>query len=88
MSWFNRLPKALPPFEANQALVLPANGPKHYHVQGVTYTGLMRDGMTLSWSAAFDLIGNDVMAVAEQARQTAHAPRVHVKNFRVCSEKH
>jgi len=48
----------------------------------------MRDGMTLSWSAAFDLIGNDVMAVAEQARQTAHAPRVHVKNFRVCSEKH
>jgi len=89
MFWTKKVPDALPPFESEKDLVLPSSGSKgHYHVTGVTYEGVARDGKTLTWSAGFDLTGNDVLAVAEIARRTAHARRVHINGFRVCTEKH
>lgn len=88
MFGFNRLPKPLPPMELNGAHVLPSGGKKHYHVSGICYEGLHRNGMTFTWSSSFDLVGNDVMAVAERARQIAHRSRVHVSGFRVCAEQH
>lgn len=85
---FQRNPPPLPTIESDRALVLPAKGRKHYHVTGLTYESVARNGVTLNWSAAFDLIGNDVLVVAERARQIAHRRYVHVNGFRECSEAH
>lgn len=86
MFGFNRLPKPLPPFEPDPSLVL--RGGEHYHVSGICYEGLHRNGMNFTWSSSFEMTGNDVLVVAERARRIAHRSRVHISGVRVCSEKH
>ena len=87
MSLFGQKPRIMPTFEKDATLVLKT--PKHYHASGFAYDALARDGRTFMWSTAWDnLTGNDLMVIAESARQRAHRRFVHVSGWRICLEKH